>query len=146
MSIYRFKVEVVAHGATVQDALDMVENELTYVCGLDNQLQACIFPATGYLENQEGDGAVPSRFMIEGSKFSEAQHFVGLNYEVGSFNYVLTESESSEEPQIESCGDGLFEFLINEAGDASDMNEFMLMIDVAIKQLQDLKEKACISA
>lgn len=58
------------------------------------------------------------------------QASVAEHYEGGEFKGA---------PDVTNCGDGLFTFLIVEAGDASGPDEFMGMLGSAILQLQCLE-------
>lgn len=58
------------------------------------------------------------------------QAAVTQHYEGGEFE---------DFPDLKECGDGLFTFLINEAGDASGPEEFMGMLSTALMQLQRLE-------
>lgn len=65
-------------------------------------------------------------------KFNEAQRLVANTYEDGAYADITVTDDAKD------LGDGLFTFLIDEAGDAGDLEDLDLMIDIAIRQLQDL--------
>lgn len=66
------------------------------------------------------------------SPFSELQQDVAKLYCNGEMAYVHNMQE------LDGCGDGLFAFLVREAGDASDLPEFLGMLDTARNQLDQL--------
>lgn len=66
-------------------------------------------------------------------KLNPTQVLVRAHYEGGEFLHVSTK------PDLKKCGDGLFVFLMDEAGDADTVEDFRGMLDTAIKQLRSLK-------
>lgn len=73
--------------------------------------------------------------------FSPLQKLVAEHYCDGDMAWMLETAAYNEASQLEHCGDGLFEFLINEAQDATDMVEFQGMLDRAIRQMQVLQQE-----
>ena len=65
--------------------------------------------------------------------FNPTQLLVSQHYIGGEFAQVTNEFMAGR------CGDGLFTFLINEAGDAENLLEFQAMLENAIDQLRSLQ-------
>jgi len=63
------------------------------------------------------------------STFSPLQDFVLKHYENGEFEHI------SNKTKLRHCGDTLLMYAVNEAGDASDLEELGFMLGRAIKQL-----------
>ena len=78
-------------------------------------------------------------FMLEALKPNEEarrltplQAMVATHYQGGEFDHIETQDDA------QNVGDGLFTFCVNEAGDASDMDELIRMLNRAIDQLRSL--------
>jgi hypothetical protein len=67
--------------------------------------------------------------------FNEIQKIIAETYCQGDMSHV----ESVEDAR--TCGDGLFEFLVREAGDAESMDEYIGMVDTAREQLESLSDE-----
>lgn len=63
------------------------------------------------------------------------QNQVALHYEAGDFDYIKTVEEAR------NVGDGLFTFLVHEAGDAENFVEFVGMLARAAGQINDLTDE-----
>ena len=68
---------------------------------------------------------------------TEIQKNVIQHYAEGDFSYCTDTHE------VRVQGDGLFEFVVIEAGDASSLEEYSDMLDTAIAQLTYLQRKVC---
>ena len=68
-------------------------------------------------------------------KLNAFQHLVREHYCDGEFAEVETTQ------QVRDAGDGLFTFLMDEAHEADDMGHFHSMLDTAIRQIQEVKQK-----
>lgn len=68
----------------------------------------------------------------EARRLTPLQAMVATHYQGGEFDHIETQDDA------QNVGDGLFTFCINEAGDASDMDELIRMLNRAIDQLRSL--------
>lgn len=68
----------------------------------------------------------------EQQQLTPLQAQVAAHYQGGEFDHIETQDVA------QNVGDGLFTFCINEAGDASDMDELIRMLNRAIDQLRSL--------
>lgn len=65
--------------------------------------------------------------------FNDMQELVRKHYAGGDFAHLRTYQELSD------CGDGLYNFLLLEAGDAATSGDFWHMLETAIEQLRSLQ-------
>lgn len=65
-------------------------------------------------------------------------HLVAQNYDDGSFGYLTPKGVRTE---CDMVGDSLFAYAIKEAGDCSDMEEFLRSLEFAEGRLRALREK-----
>jgi len=65
--------------------------------------------------------------------FNDMQEVVRNHYAGGEFAHLRSHQELSD------CGDGLYKFLILEAGDAETSGDFWRMLKTAIEQLRSLQ-------
>lgn len=66
-------------------------------------------------------------------KFTPLQALVAKHYAGGEFSHLQFVDD------LENCGDTLFSFCIQEAGDAGTNDHFWHMLTTAIEQLRDLQ-------
>ncbi len=65
---------------------------------------------------------------------TDLQRRVAEVYENGEYGHIQSVEEAKE------CGDSLFVFLVLEAGDAGDSEEFIGMVSRVGEQLSDMKD------
>ena len=120
------------HSATVADFSRNITNA-NYVSELLAFMDVSQEFWDSLIEAQQNDMAAEFEQARKGENLTgltELQQQVVQHYEGGNFAYIKSLADA------EKVGDGLFVFLLNEAGDASDKDEYIAMLITAARQIR----------
>ena len=120
------------HSATVADFSRNITNA-SYVSELLAFMDVSQEFWDSLTEAQQNDMSVEFEQARKGENLTgltELQQQVIQHYEGGNFAYIKSVADA------EKVGDGLFVFLLNEAGDASDKDEYIAMLITAARQIR----------
>jgi len=125
------------HSATVADFSRNITNA-NYVSELLAFMDVSQEFWDSLIEAQQNDMAAEFEQARKGENLTgltELQQQVVQHYEGGNYAYIKSVADA------EKVGDGLFVFLLNEAGDASDKDEYIAMLITAARQIRTCQKE-----